>query len=339
MNREAAELDFKFGANMAGEKRLPQNWLIYGTHVRFLDASRDAWIASWGAGGGTEIIHGPEATPALLSSALNTFPMFSECQAIRLVHAEEASPEALEALSIYLGNPSGSTALLIECSLDLSKKAIPKAWEQIKANVKSKDCTVKNAASFVRQMAALAGFEVEPRAIAALEEWANGDLSLLPGALDLLFLYRAVEKRVREEDVESLLGAGGTPRLWDLQDALLQKDAASFLKTVAEIEGDPEQAPLAFVGMVSKQMRLLLHLRGLLAAGAQRHEINPRQLDKNLYPFQLNKLFDALPLWPEAHIRATFDNLYNLDLALKGDPGEPWERVERHLFPCINRKA
>jgi DNA polymerase III delta subunit len=324
---------------MAGEKRLPQNWLIYGTHVRFLGASRDAWIASWSAGGGAEIIHGTEATPASLSSALNTFPMFSECQAMRLVHAEEASPETLEALSNYLSNPSSSTALLIECAMDLSKTKIPAAWEEIKKLVKSKDCTVKNAPAFVRQMAASANFEVEPRAIAALEEWANGDLSLLPGALDLLFLYRAAEKRVREEDVESLLGAGGTPRLWDLQDALLQKDAASFLKTVAEIEGDPEQAPLAFVGMVSKQMRFLLHLRGLLAAGAQRHEINPRQLDKNLYPFQLKKLFDALPLWPEAHIRQAFDDLYNLDLALKGDPGEPWERVERHLFPCINRKA
>ncbi len=324
---------------MAGEKsakeRLPQNWMLFGTHVRFLEAARDAWIALWGGEDGAEIVHAPEVPAGALLSALNTFPMFRARQVVRLVHAEEASPETLAALSGYLANPSGSTALLIECAMDLSKRP-PSCWAKIMERVKSKDCTVRSAASFIKQRATVEGFEVEPQAVAALEEWANRDFSLLPGALDLLFLYRAREKHVREEDVESMLGAGGTPKLWALQDFLLKRERSLFLKTLAEIELDPEQAPLAFVGMISKQMRFLLHLRGLMAAGARRSEINPQQLDKYLKPFQLNQLFSALSFWPEADIRAAFDRLYNLDLALKGDPGEPWALVERHLMPCFN---
>ncbi len=325
-------------ATRPGKEKLPRNYLIYGSHVRFLEAARDEWIAAWGSGGGVETIHGPGVSPASLSSALNTFPMFSECQVARLVHAEEAGPEALEALSAYLDNPSATTALLIECVMDLSQKRIPAVWEGIKGKVKSKDCTVKHAAAYVRQAAALAGFNVEPGALEALEEWANGDLSLLPGALDMLFLYRAAEKRVREEDVENLLGAGGTPKMWALQDALLKKDRALFMKTLADIEADPEQAPLAFVGMVAKQMRLLLQLRGVMASGAKRSDITPGQIERNMRSFLLNKLFELLPLWPEASIRSAFENLYSLDLALKGDPGEPWALVERHLMPCVEKK-
>ncbi len=325
-------------AGKPGKEKLPQNYLIYGSHVRFLDGAREEWTAAWNSGGGVEIIHGPDSSPASLSSALNTFPMFSERQVARLVHAEEASPEMMEALSAYLDNPSGTTALLVECVLDLSAKRIPSVWEEIKGKIRSRDCGVKNAGAFARQAAATAGFEIEPGAAGALEEWANGDLSLLPGALDLLFLYRAGEKRVREQDVENLLGAGGTPKMWTLQDALLKKDRALFVKTLAEIEADPEQAPLAFVGMVAKQMRQLLQLRGIMARGARRSEINPGQIDKNMRPFQLNKLFESLPLWPEADIRAGFENLYSLDLALKGDPGEPWGLVERHLMPGPEKK-
>ena len=325
-------------AGKPDKEKLPQNYMVYGTHARFLQAAREEWTAMWDSGGGVEIIHGPDASPASLSSALNTFPMFSECQVARLVHAEEATPEAVEALSAYLDHPSRTTALLVECIMDLSAKRIPVAWAGIMGKIKSRNCTVKSAAAFVRQTAALAGFAVEPGAMGALEEWANGDLSLLPGALDLLFLYRASEKRVREEDVENLLGAGGTPKMWKLQDALMKKNRALFIKTLAEIEVDPEQAPLAFVGSVAKQMRLLLQLRGVMASGAKRSEVTPRQIDKNLNPFHLKSLFEWLPLWPESDIRSAFENLYNLDLALKGGPGEPWALVERHLMPGAEKK-
>jgi len=319
---------------MADAKRnTPQSWLLYATHVQFMDAASLRWRAEWGGEDGVETLNGPTVGAGELRSSLSVLPMFRDLQVVRLTHAEEAEDEVLEELARYLAKPSPTTALLVECCEDLSSKKVRKAWAGLRdAFPASKDCSAKSVRAYLGERARAEGFRLSPPAVEALEEWANKDLSLLPGAVELLFLYRAAEKVVEEEDVESLLGAGGTPKLWALQDAFLLGDRAAFLTALAGLERDPEQAPLAFVGMASKQMRHLLALHGLTARGLSRREIDPKQIDSKLFPFQLNGLWTAYPKWPEARVRRALGALYDLDLALKGDPGPAWGQVERRLL-------
>ncbi len=312
----------------------PRTWLLHATHVQFLEGASRDWCHAWGGEDGVETLQGTTATSAEFLSAVTILPMFRDLQVVRLSHAEGASDELEETLRAYVEKPSPSTALLVEYVGDLAKRP-PKLWAGLLEKVDARDCTARSARTYIQERARAEGFKVEASAIAALEEWANKDLALLPGAMELLLLYRAQEKMVQEEDVESLLGTGGTPKLWTLQDALFQRDRKAFLKTLAGLEADPEQAPLAFVGMVARQLRLLLVVHSLLAQGLSRREIAPKQLDPRLQPFQLTALLAVLPGWPETRVREAFDALYRLDLALKGDPGEPWAIVERHLLAWI----
>jgi DNA polymerase III delta subunit len=87
--------------------------------------------------------------------------------------------------------------------------------------------------------------------------------------------------------------------------------------------------------MVAKQLRHLLALHGLKVQGLSRREVQPKQLDPRMAPFQLEKLWRALPEWPEPAVRQGLAALYDLDLALKGDPGPPWGQVERRLLGLI----
>lgn len=318
------------------KKTTPQRLLLFATHVQFLDSASRRWCGEWGGEDGVETLHGTTATAGELRSALSILPMFRDIQVVRITHAEEAADEVLEELIRWLAKPAPTTALLVECCEDLSSKRIRKVWETIKGLVDSRDCSAKSLRTFVTQRAKADGFQVEPAALEALEEWANKDLSLLPGAIDLLFLYRAAEKSVREADVESLLGTGGTPKMWALTDALLKNDREAFITTLAGLENDPEQAPLAFVGMAAKQVRHMLTLHGLMAQGLSRREIQPKQVDSKMLPFQMNNLLSALPAWPEPKVRRAIGCLYDLDLALKGDPGTAWGRVERHLLPLFS---
>lgn len=318
------------------KRNTPQRWLLFATHVQFMDSASRRWCTEWGGEDGVETLHGTTATAAELRSALSILPMFRDLQVVRLTHAEEADDEVLGELLRWVGKPSPTTALLVECCEDLSGKRLRKLWESILGALDSLDCSAKSVRTFVAQKARAEGFQVDAGAIEALEEWANRDLSLLPGAVELLFLYRTAEKTVREADVESLLGTGGTPKMWALTDALLKNDRVAFLTVLAGLETDPEQAPLAFVGMAAKQVRYLLALHGLTAQGLSRREIQPKQIDPKIAPFQVNNLFTALPHWPETKVRRAIGCLYDLDLALKGDPGTGWGRVERHLLPLFS---
>ena len=182
-----------------------------------------------------------------------------------------------------------------------------------------------------------------PEAATAMDEWACGDLGRLVSALDLLCLYRQDEKRISVEDLDALLGTGGTPKEWDLQDAFLAGHKKTFLDLLEKIAQDTDSVPLMFVGMVSKQLRSLLLLHGHEARGISRKDIPPKHMGFN-HPFPAQKLIAVAGKWPELRVRRALGAMFDLDLALKSDPGKKdpgpqWAIVARHLLEVMGKQS
>jgi DNA polymerase III delta subunit len=307
----------------------PQNLLIWASDARFLDETANKWCEVWGREEGASVLAGAEVDPAAFVQAVRTLPMWQERQVVRLRQAEAACPALLQTLSGYLDSPSPSTALLVEFAGEL-KKPPSALWRDILGKTESRDCGPKGAAAYVRTRSRAEGFSVAPEAVEALEEWAFGDVGRLASALDLLFLYRASEKTVRAEDLEQLLGAGGTPKLWDLQEAFLGGNRRSFSDLLCGIERDQGASALAFVATLGKQVRALLMYQGLRKAGRKATDISYRDLGFN-HPYPAQKLLKSADLWPEGRLRKALGALFELDLALKGHPAGEWVLVEQML--------
>lgn len=322
---------------MKGADAFPQNLLIWAGDARFLDEASTAWVLRWGGADGAANLAAPGLDPGQLSMELNTLPMWSERQVVRLRQTEAASDELLRALARYLDNPAPSTALLVEFTGDLSsnkKKDIPAKWKSLVERMSVRSCQPGSGREYIVKRLRAEGFAMAPEASAALEEWACGDLGRLVSALDLLCLYRQEEKRISAQDLDALLGTGGTPKEWDLQDAFLAGRKKAFLELLEKVGQDPDSVPLMFVGMVSKQLRSLLLLHGHEAGGISRKDILPKQLGFN-HPFPAQKLLAVADKWPESRVRMALGALFELDLALKRDPGPHWTLVERHLLTMM----
>jgi|YelNatPaOPRAMG01_1025707.scaffolds.fasta_scaffold02387_5 DNA polymerase III delta subunit len=312
----------------------PQNLLLVARDARFIRAASEEWSAHWGGADGAALLDAAGLAPSALIGELRSVPMWQEHQVVRLRHAEAASPELLADLAGYLGHPAATTALLVEVEGELDFKRLPPAWAALVSSVEWRDLNPKGARSFIQDRARAEGYRVAPEAARALEEWASGDLGLLASALDLLFLYRIDERFVEAEDLDRLLGAGGTPRQWDLQDAFLEGRRDRFVSLLEGIRRDSAAAPLAFAGMLGKQMRSLLLLHGQLARGKRASDLSPKEVGQG-HPLPVQKLLKVAPRWPEARVRSTLGALYELDLALKGEAGEAWSILERHLLHLI----
>jgi DNA polymerase III delta subunit len=323
----------KSGAD--GRENLPQNLVVWSSDVRFLQGTVEGWCAFWGGEEGATSLSAPELDPAGFETEVRSLPMWRERQVVRLRHAERAPAKLIDALSIYFDKPSPGTALLVEYTGDLGKKA-PEAWKEIVRKVDARDCGPRGVAAYLRVRARAEGYTVRAEAAEALEEWACGDMGKLVSALDLLFLYRAEEKTVSVEDVESLLGAGGAPKMWDLQDAFLRGDRRGFLALLEGVERDKDAAALAFLGMVAKQVRALLAYAGLKERGRKASEITYRELGLT-HPFQAQKLLGVADRWPEARVRSAFGSLYALDLALKSKhkDADEWAVLEQALLKIL----
>ena len=324
-----------------GADALPQNLLIWAGDARFLDEASAAWVLRWGGPDGAANLAAPGLDAGQLSMELNTLPMWSERQVVRLRQTESASDELLRALARYLDNPAPSTALLVEFTGDLSpkKKDIPAKWRSLLEKMSVRSCQPGSGREYIVKRLRAEGFAIAPEASVALDEWACGDLGRLVSALDLLCLYRQEEKRISAQDLDALLGTGGTPKEWDLQDAFLAGRKKAFLELLDKVGQDPDSVPLMFVGMVSKQLRSLLLLHGHEAGGISRRDVSPKHMGFN-HPYPAQKLLAVADKWPESRVRKALGEMFDLDLALKMAPeknaGPQWALVERHLLNLMH---
>jgi DNA polymerase-3 subunit delta len=324
---------------MTADKSLPQNLLIWAGDSRFLEEPSAAWASQWGGADGAVNLAAAGLDPGAFSMEINSIPMWSARQVVRLRQAEAAAEDLVQALSRYLQNPAPSTALLVEYTGDLSPKSktAPARWKAILAQIEAISCEPKSAREYISRRLRTEGFSIEPEAAVSLEEWACGEVGRIVSALDLLCLFKLEQKRITSEDLDALLGTGGTPREWDLQDAFLRGDRRTFLDLLKKIAEDPDSVPLLFVGMLAKQLRSLLLMHGFESRGVSRKEIPPKELGFN-HPFPAQKLIAVSGKWPESRVRQTLGALFELDLDLKSTLGQSDKRQPEKVWALVEQR-
>ena len=273
---------------------------------------------------------------------LNTLPMWSERQVVRLRQAEAASEDLLQALVRYLENPAPSAALLVEFTGDLNPKrrTSRRLEDPARENEPSGRAHPGSGREYIIRRLRAEGFAMAPEASAALDEWACGDMGRLVSALDLLCLYQARrEKRIAAEDLDALLGTGGTPKEWDLQDAFLNgRQEGLSRSSSSKIAAGPGFGAPHVRGHALQAAPLPPAPARARGPRASQKDILPKELGFN-HPFPAQKLLAVAGKWPERRVRLALGALFELDLALKGDPGPPWSIVERHLLKLMPAEA
>ena len=325
-------------------RKPPRTWLLYGEDPRFFLEPAKKWTEAWADGEEAETRSASIFAAAEFHTAVRSLPLMRPSQAIRVTHLESGSRDLLEMVAEYVRKPVDSTALLLEYvglppgagrGARKGRKGDP--MKAVVEALPALHCKPPSLRSYVRSRAEREGFRVDGPAVEALEEWSCGDPGRVAAAMDQLILFRLNEKTIREEDVIALLGAGGFPRRWDLQDAFLRRDREAFLGLVAatsrdpEVEKDRSGTAIAFLGMLAKQVRSLLTYFGLEARGLPARDITPQKLA--LSPFPAKKLKGFAKRWREQEARRALEVFFRLDLALKGARGsqDPWTLMERHL--------
>ena len=330
----------------------PQTWLIYGDDPRFFTSYAEAWGRAWGGEDGVTVLAAPGLPPSRFYSEVRSLPMLRELQVIRLTHLESADPQLLQTVADYAMKPEKKTALLLEyCGTSPKSKDKAPAGsarspvETIFSALPKLDAKPRSLESFVLQRTAEAGFTVSGNLVEALEEWSHGDMGRVASAMELLLLYRSDEKVVSGKDVHALLGAGGSPKRWELLNAFAACDRLAFTSLLAEVERDPEVerdqvgSALSFLGMAAKRARAFLVVHSFLAGGGGEAEIQDYLKKKpwEISPYTVRGIISGRGKWSEGKARKALGALYRLDLALKGEAAlKPWTLIEKGLGEIIS---
>lgn len=91
------------------------------------------------------------------------------------------------------------------------------------------------------------GYTISRKAVMLLVEHIGNDISRINNEIDKLLVNLGSRKAISEEDIEQYVGVSKEYNVFELQNALQQKDAAKAVRIIQYFGSNPKAAPIQLV--------------------------------------------------------------------------------------------
>lgn len=154
---------------------------------------------------------------------------------------------------------------------------------------------------------------IEPGAVSLLAAFVGNDLRLLDQELEKLLTYAGQERAITRRDVQLMVSYVREASIFDLVDAVGRRDSRQAMKLLHSLleEG---QHPLYVLAMITRQFRILLRIKELLAKGTSVTDIRTLM---GLHPYVLKKMLRQAPNFSIAQLQSIYRDLLEIDVAAK----------------------
>ena len=157
------------------------------------------------------------------------------------------------------------------------------------------------------------GGEIEAAAAYDLATSVGRNLMLLDNELDKLIAYRGGAGPIRKTDVRLMVPYTQEASIFDMVDAIGQKNSAEATRLLRELERDGA-APLYLLAMIVRQFRILVQVTDLQDSGLDKYEIGSKI---GLHHYPTGKAMQQSRRWRMDALLAAYDRLLETDLAIK----------------------
>ena len=284
----------------------------------------------------TNTLDGRTLTMADLSHACDALPFLSDRRLViveglvaRLSTGEKgravsaSDKELLTQLVAYIPKlPETTDLVLLESDLvapkhPLYELAAQKGAGRLKTFPLLRDPDLER---WIAERARAKGVKIDAQAVHELALSTGNDLRLLDNELAKLAAYAGAEQRVRVEDVHRLVSAVREESIFEMVDALGQRNGSAAMRLFHGLLGEGKE-PLYVFSMIARQFRLLLQAKSL----AEQQAALP-QLMKELglrHEFVATKLLAQARNFSLGRLQGIYRELQRIDVAIKTGRVEP----------------
>jgi DNA polymerase-3 subunit delta len=167
--------------------------------------------------------------------------------------------------------------------------------------------------SWIGKRAKSIGVTIRPDAAAMLANFIGSQLRLLANELDKLAMYAGERAVITMDDVRKLSAQVQEARVFDLTDALAQRNQKQALDILHDLLADGE-APLRLISTITSQVRSLLLVKELSQKGMRAAEIASTA---GLSPFVAQKALRQAGKFTVSQLENSYRQLLATDAALK----------------------
>jgi DNA polymerase-3 subunit delta len=167
--------------------------------------------------------------------------------------------------------------------------------------------------SWIKKRAQSIGVKISGEAVTLLADFIGNQLRLLANELDKLATYVGAGGTIEANHVRLLSAEVQASRIFDLTDALAQRNRAQALNLLHELLADG-QHPLALLPTITSQVRNLLLVKEMAASGLRAAQIASAIGSP---PFVVEKSLRNVGKFSVAQLEQTYRRLLETDAALK----------------------
>jgi DNA polymerase-3 subunit delta len=191
------------------------------------------------------VVYGVDTSAAQVVDMARRFPMMSEYQVIIVKEAQNI--KNWDRLDSYLEKPLNTTILVIcykHGTMDARKKYMTKA-AAVGVVFKSEKLRENAIPAFIDDYVKQQKATIEPKAKAMIADFIGADLSRITSEIDkVLVSLPEGERKVTPETVEQKIGISKDYNMFELRDALINKDVLKANRIVKYLDSNPKSASL-----------------------------------------------------------------------------------------------
>ncbi|HVK96349.1 MAG TPA: DNA polymerase III subunit delta, partial [Flavisolibacter sp.] len=184
--------------------------------------------------------------PDLLNSC-RKYPMFSDKQVVILKEAQ--SMRDIDKLESYIEKPLSSTLLFVaykEKKVD-GRTRLAKLLKEKAVLYTTKKIYDNALPEWTSELVNSKGFSITKKALFLLIDHIGNDLSRLSNEIDKLALNLGERKKITEDDIERFIGLSKEFNVFELQQALSQRDLYKAIRISKYFGANPKAAPLQLI--------------------------------------------------------------------------------------------
>ena len=191
------------------------------------------------------VVYGMETNAAQVVDMAKRFPMMAEYQVVIVKEAQNI--KNWDKLDSYLEKPLASTILVIcykHGTIDSRKKFMSKA-AAVGVVFKSEKLRENAVPTFIEDYVKSKGGTIDNKAKLMIADFIGNDLARVTSEIDKAMISMTEgEKKVTPDVVEQKIGISKEYNMFELRDALINKDALKANRIVKYLDNNPKTASL-----------------------------------------------------------------------------------------------
>ena len=193
------------------------------------------------------VFYGKDADWANVVNACMGYPMFGERKVVLLKEAQQMKD--IDKLENYIQRPLSSTVFVVsykDKKLDARTK-FSKAVKQHGELLSTKKIYENQLPEWTSEMINNLGLSINHNALLLLVDHIGNDLSRLKNEIEKISINLNKRKTITEDDIENYVGISKEFNVFELQDAISQKNLPKAIRIIQYFQSNPKAAPMQLI--------------------------------------------------------------------------------------------